>query len=77
VIGIPDSGARMVAALAGLPGVRSEVADDLRAAVVRARALTPAGGVVLLSPGAPSYGRFRNFEHRSEAYAEAIAKTAP
>ena len=77
VIGIPDSGARMVAALAGLPGVRAEVVEDLPAAVVRARALTPAGGVVLLSPGAPSYGRFRNFEHRSEAYAAAIAKTAP
>jgi UDP-N-acetylmuramoylalanine--D-glutamate ligase len=76
VIGIPDSGARIVAALDGLPGVRAEVAEDLAAAVRRAREVTPAGGVVLLSPGAPSYGRFRNFEHRSAAYAEAIRATA-
>jgi UDP-N-acetylmuramoyl-L-alanine---L-glutamate ligase len=76
VIGIPDSGERIVAALRGLPGIRAEVADDLAAAVRRAREVTPAGGVVLLSPAAPSYGRFRNFEHRSEAYAEAIRDTA-
>jgi UDP-N-acetylmuramoyl-L-alanine---L-glutamate ligase len=72
VIGIPDSGPRIVAELAGLPGVRTEVAEDLPAAVGLARELTPAGGVVLLSPAAPSYGRYRNFEHRSEAFAEAI-----
>ncbi|MBM0226908.1 MULTISPECIES: UDP-N-acetylmuramoyl-L-alanine--D-glutamate ligase [Micromonospora] len=76
VIGIPDSGARIVAALAGLPGVRSEVVEDLTAAVRQARRLTPSDGVVLLSPAAPSYGRYRNFEHRSEAFREAIAETA-
>ncbi len=76
VIGIPDSGERIVAALGGLPGVRAEVAEDLPAAVRRAREVTPAGGVVLLSPGAPSYGRYRNFEHRSEAYAAAIRDSA-
>jgi UDP-N-acetylmuramoylalanine--D-glutamate ligase len=72
VIGIPDSGPRIIAELTGLPGVRTEVAEDLPEAVSLARALTPAGGVVLLSPAAPSYGRYRNFEHRSEAFAEAI-----
>ncbi|MFC8845279.1 MULTISPECIES: UDP-N-acetylmuramoyl-L-alanine--D-glutamate ligase [unclassified Micromonospora] len=76
VLGIPDSGERIVAALAGLPKVRAEVVDDLVAAVGRARELTPAGGVVLLSPAAPSYGRFRNFEHRSEVFAEAVRDTA-
>ncbi len=76
VIGIPDSGPRIVAALAGLPVVRTEVADDLVAAVGLARKLTPAGGVVLLSPAAPSYGRFRNFEHRSEVFAQAVRDTA-
>lgn len=76
VIGIPDSGPRIVAALRDLPAVRTECADDLAAAVRLARAVTPAGGVVLLSPGAPSYGRYRNFEHRSEAFAEAIRDSA-
>jgi UDP-N-acetylmuramoyl-L-alanine---L-glutamate ligase len=77
VLGIPDSGPRIVDALKGLDNVRAEVVDDLAAAVRRARAVTPAGGVVLLSPGAPSYGRFRNFEHRSAAYVEAIKESAP
>ncbi len=76
VLGIPDSGPRILAALAGLPGVRTEMAADLVAAVSRARAVTPAGGVVLLSPAAPSYGRFRNFEHRSEVFAQAVRDTA-
>lgn len=76
VIGIPDSGARIVEALAGLPKVRTEVVDDLVDAVRLSREVTPTGGVVLLSPAAPSYGRFRNFEHRSEAFARAVADTA-
>ncbi|MFI1197445.1 UDP-N-acetylmuramoyl-L-alanine--D-glutamate ligase [Micromonospora sp. NPDC020750] len=76
VLGIPDSGERIVGALAGLPKVRTEVVEDLVAAVRRAREVTPAGGVVLLSPAAPSYGRFRNFEHRSEVFAQAVRDTA-
>ncbi|GIM91355.1 UDP-N-acetylmuramoyl-L-alanine--D-glutamate ligase [Paractinoplanes toevensis] len=76
VIGIPDSGPRILEALAGLAGVRTENAEDLPAAVRLARKLTPSGGVVLLSPAAPSYGRYRNFEHRSEAFATAIRESA-
>ncbi len=76
VIGLPDSGPRILAELAGLPGVRTENAEDLAAAVRLARKLTAPGGVVLLSPAAPSYGRFRNFEHRSEAFAQAIRDSA-
>ncbi|MDG4796793.1 UDP-N-acetylmuramoyl-L-alanine--D-glutamate ligase [Micromonospora sp. WMMD1082] len=77
VIGIPDSGPRIVEALDGLPKVRTELVEDLAGAVQLARQVTPAGGVVLLSPAAPSYGRFRNFEHRSEVFAEAVRATAP
>jgi UDP-N-acetylmuramoylalanine--D-glutamate ligase len=76
VIGIPDSGPRIVEALAGLPGITTEIAEDLPAAVRLARKMTAAGGVVLLSPAAPSYGRYRNFEHRSEAFAAAIRESA-
>jgi UDP-N-acetylmuramoylalanine-D-glutamate ligase len=32
--------------------------------------------VVLLSPAAPSYGRFRNFEHRSDVFARAVRDSA-
>ncbi|SDT61269.1 UDP-N-acetylmuramoyl-L-alanine--D-glutamate ligase [Actinoplanes derwentensis] len=77
VIGLPDSGPRILEALARLPRVRTEPADDLIDAVRLARKITPSGGVVLLSPAAPSYGRFRNFEHRSEVFAEAVRETAP
>ncbi len=77
VIGIPDSGPRILEALDGLPKVRTELVEDLTAAVRLARQVTPAGGVVLLSPAAPSYGRFRNFEHRSEVFADAVRATAP
>jgi UDP-N-acetylmuramoylalanine--D-glutamate ligase len=76
VIGLPDSGPRILAELAGLPGVRTENAEDLPAAVRLARKLTPAHGVVLLSPAAPSYGRFRNFEHRSEVFLQAVRDSA-
>jgi UDP-N-acetylmuramoylalanine--D-glutamate ligase len=76
VIGLPDSGPRILSELSGLPGVTTENAADLPAAVRLARTLTPAGGVVLLSPAAPSYGRFRNFEHRSEVFLQAIRDTA-
>ena len=76
VIGLPDSGPRILAELAGLPKIRTENAEDLPAAVRLARKLTPPGGVVLLSPAAPSYGRFRNFEHRSEVFARSIRETA-
>ncbi|MBO3737048.1 UDP-N-acetylmuramoyl-L-alanine--D-glutamate ligase [Actinoplanes flavus] len=76
VIGLPDSGPRILEALARLPRVRTEPAEDLVDAVRLARKITPAGGVVLLSPAAPSYGRFRNFEHRSEVFAQAVRDTA-
>ncbi len=76
VIGLPDSGPRILSELSGLPGITAENAADLPAAVRLARKLTPPGGVVLLSPAAPSYGQYRNFEHRSEVFLEAIRDSA-
>ena len=76
VIGIPDSGPRILQALEDVPTLARMTAEDLVAAVELARRHTPPGGVVLLSPAAPSYGRFDNFEHRSRVFAEAIAQTS-
>ncbi|MEU4691395.1 UDP-N-acetylmuramoyl-L-alanine--D-glutamate ligase [Actinoplanes sp. NPDC023714] len=76
VIGLPDSGGRIISEISDLSGVSTRLAEDLVDAVRIAREVTPAGGVVLLSPAAPSYGRFRNFEHRSEVFAQAVADTA-
>ena len=56
-----DSGAR--AALKGCRGTPRVAADGI-----------PAGGVVLLSPAAPSYVQFRDFEERGLAFAQAAAR---
>ena len=58
------SGARIHAMLGS--GV---VVGSMREAVERAKALTPRGGVVLLSPAAPSYGRYKSFIERGEDFA--------
>ncbi|GIE33965.1 UDP-N-acetylmuramoylalanine--D-glutamate ligase [Actinoplanes italicus] len=76
LVGIPDSGELILDLLKDLPGVRTILADDLVQAVHLSREHTPAGGVVLLSPAAPSYGRFDNWQHRSRVFREAIEATA-
>jgi UDP-N-acetylmuramoylalanine--D-glutamate ligase len=75
VVGMPTTGPRLLAAAlaAGLPGSRVLAADDLVAAVAIARERARPGAVVLLSPAAPSYDRFRDFEHRGERFAELAA----
>jgi len=51
-------------------GVKVEEANDLAAAVARARARTPEGGTILLSPGAPSFDQFHDYADRGRHFAE-------
>jgi len=72
VIGVPDSGPRIVETLrdAGIcPPGGLHLAQDLGAAVALAREISPPGAVVLLSPGAPSFPRFRDYRDRGLQFA--------
>ncbi len=52
------------------------VAKDMLEAVTLARASLPDGGVVLLSPAAPSFDHYRNWEERSEDFTTIVRTLA-
>jgi UDP-N-acetylmuramoylalanine--D-glutamate ligase len=54
-------------------GALVETMDD---AMGEARRITPVGGVILLSPAAPSYGRYRSFVERGEDFARCVGRAA-
>jgi UDP-N-acetylmuramoylalanine-D-glutamate ligase len=57
--------------------VEIRAAADLTAAVEAAFAWAPSGAVVLLSPAAPSFGRFGDYRERAAAFAAAAARCGP
>jgi len=74
VLTLPDSGPRISAEVRQRGG---DVVDcpDLQAAVGAGYGWARSGverGVVLLSPAAPSFGRFRDYRDRAEAFAAAM-----
>jgi UDP-N-acetylmuramoylalanine--D-glutamate ligase len=46
--------------------------ETMQQAVADARRTTPVGGVILLSPAAPSYGRYRSFIERGEDFSRCV-----
>jgi UDP-N-acetylmuramoylalanine--D-glutamate ligase len=71
IIGVPDNGARVTRDMsrAGIhPPKGLHLTDSLEKAVAMAAELTPAGGVVLLSPGAPSFPQFMDFRDRGRQF---------
>jgi UDP-N-acetylmuramoyl-L-alanine---L-glutamate ligase len=76
VIGVPTTGTRLLAAArdAGASAGRALEAADMREAVALARDVASArpGAVVLLSPAAPSYDNYRDFEQRGERFRELV-----
>lgn len=74
VITMPDNGPRIHEAISKEMEGKSTTlrlieANDLDDAVKKAKEITNSGGVVLLSPGAPSYGKFKNFADRGDSFA--------
>lgn len=76
LLSIPDNGADIARcfsdSVAGRVGL-IEAFDGLEQAVARARELAGQDSVVLLSPGAPSFTRFRDFEERGECFRRLVA----
>lgn len=70
VLGLPETGLRLVdaARAAGTPAESARVVDTLEAAVAGARAAAVPGTIVLLSPAAPSYNTYKNFEERGDHF---------
>ena len=78
VLAVPDSGPRILAAIeAGSPGkVETAACADVPDAAGRGFRWAQPDGVVLLSPAAPSFGRYRNYADRAQAFARAMAACA-
>jgi len=70
IVTMGANGARIAASLRETGGAyRLESVETLADAIARARAITREGGVVLLSPGAPSFDQFRDYAERGRAFA--------
>ena len=86
VLTLPDSGPRISAAFSSPappaapahPAHPADVRDcpDLAAAVAAGFAWARPDGIVLLSPAAPSFGHFRDYRDRAEAFARAMRACA-
>jgi UDP-N-acetylmuramoylalanine--D-glutamate ligase len=78
VLTMPDNGDRIGASLKASTSLDAstslevERGDDLDTAVRRAWEWAQPDGVVLLSPAAPSFGRFADYRARSEAFMRAV-----
>jgi UDP-N-acetylmuramoyl-L-alanine---L-glutamate ligase len=70
VLGLPDTGSRLIAAArkAGAPKTHLVEVADMEAAVSHAQVVAHAGTTVLLSPAAPSYNAYVNFEERAQHF---------
>jgi len=73
VITIPDNGPIIAAQVEKAKekcgfGPQVVEASNLGAAVKEAKKLTPPGGIIMLSPAAPSYGHFSDFKDRGNVF---------
>ncbi|MBE6449133.1 MAG: UDP-N-acetylmuramoyl-L-alanine--D-glutamate ligase [Alphaproteobacteria bacterium] len=69
LIALPLTGSRIVQQAIGLKCIEVESVSE---AVLKTKTLSKSGDVVLLSPGAPSYHAYKNFEERGNDFKNAI-----
>ncbi len=74
VLTLPDSGPRILAAITAQQPAQVEAVAcaDLDDAVRQGFRWAQPDGIVLLSPAAPSFGHFRNYRDRGDAFARAM-----
>ncbi|MFU8830666.1 MAG: UDP-N-acetylmuramoyl-L-alanine--D-glutamate ligase [Wenzhouxiangella sp.] len=73
---LPDNGAAIARHLVSERAIKAEhvhTVNDIEAAVDAAVRQSAPGGTVLLSPGAPSFPHFRDFEQRGDCFRAAVA----
>ena len=75
IITLPDTGVR-VSAEADKYGIKTIAVANMTEAVEQAFRITPQGGAVILSPAAPSYNCYKNFEERGEDFANCVKSLA-
>jgi UDP-N-acetylmuramoylalanine--D-glutamate ligase len=74
VVALPDSGAEVAERLVAAGVIKRDAVrsvSTMSAAVQAAAALAPSDSVVLLSPGAPSFSQYRDFEDRGDQFTAA------
>jgi UDP-N-acetylmuramoylalanine-D-glutamate ligase len=77
VLTLPDNGPRIAEAFAAVAAdVAVRPSADLTEAVAEAFAWARPGGVVLLSPAAPSFGRFKDYAERADVFEAAMKALA-
>ena len=78
VICLGDSGTRIQKILhQNSPSTQVFLSQSMEDAVARAQEITPKGGIVLLSPAAPSFGMFRDYRERGQAFVRAAGLLQP
>ena len=82
-IGLPRSGPGLLDDIressdrAGVAPPELIPVSSMDEAITAARRLARPGDVVVMSPGAPSFGQYRDYEHRADDFRRAIAETRP
>ena len=71
LITLPDTGGR-IAEAAHKNGIPVSTCKTMPEAVQTAIEITPVGGTILLSPAAPSYNMYKNFEERGQDFKNCI-----